>query len=128
MKKVIGYIIRLTAILLSVIFLTVNDVDVAIAANNVEVERIGVKPFNEEKPSTFGVASNNCPSYTIPEYCDFGFSTNSFALRRYKNAVSRCEKGGGTEKLIKAAQSAYLSLIGSCEDELKLPEEPIRLR
>ncbi|MEM9927614.1 MAG: hypothetical protein AAF915_28445 [Cyanobacteria bacterium P01_D01_bin.50] len=37
MKKIIGYMIRLTAILLSVIFFTMTGVDAAIAVNDKEI-------------------------------------------------------------------------------------------
>ena len=145
MKKVIGYIISLTAILLLVIFLTVPTVDVAIAANDStslslkesrvpEVDMYSadkikqIKPFKELKPevveSPSVMSSNKCPDKDLTKLklnCSQFQPTNiSRAFGHYKQAVSDCKEGNGT---IEAANEAWRKLENLCQNNKGVIEE-----
>ncbi len=93
MKKVIGYIIRLTAILLSVIFFTINGVDAAIAANNIEVGTVQVPSPKTElslKPVPRVESNPPCrkPCSLPPKPCNPG---NSEIREAYKQCKDACK-------------------------------------
>lgn len=136
MKKVFAYIIRFTAILLSVIFLTLTGVDAAIAGNNVEVEAVQVqqpilkasdsKAIPSREPETvieqnplIQKSRNKCQLFRIPHYCDMNNPRIQEAYRRYLFAVYKCRNGQGTPQQVIIAWNNFR---GECRRNLEIPK------
>ncbi|MEO1375304.1 MAG: hypothetical protein AAFW70_13480 [Cyanobacteria bacterium J06635_10] len=145
MKKIIGYIIRLTAIFLSVIFFTIIGVDDAIAANNVDLENIKIRP---EASILRPVPYPPCPTVTpqpptvtskppritpqppriqgkdkpCPWYC---YRLSYADTQRYKEEISKFENGKVTGKQFVTNLNNLLSKYLQNKPPLKLKQDKI---